>query len=379
MKITHAVGAVGVQRALLKTRTALTHRFADFWMLGGASLVVWLLFTLSGPFRGHVGAIDRYYLMIGGLFGALALLCNHPHFMVSYAIAYRQGGSFMKRHWFPLVAVPLFLIGAFSLAYFDFESGILDGIGHYRALGSEILSLGLWLMYLTVGWHYSKQVFGCMMVYAKYDRYPLTPAQRRWIRWSLFSVAWVYGIGLAIDSSGIQLFGIGVAPFGLPPIMGRITLLVCATLVLGVLTRVVYRNWKVHRVLPSACFLVPWVAFHAWWIPIPSLTPLEFYAGAVPFFHSLQYLPFAYQREARSIPVRRYYLKATLKLALLFMVGFCAFDLVPNLLDSTLDTPGKFRAWFFLIAAAVFINVHHFFIDSVCWKLEDQGVREALF
>jgi hypothetical protein len=51
--------------------------------------------------------------------------------------------------------------------------------------GDVLLTAGFNLMVLTIGWHYTKQVFGCMMVYARYDGYLLTPFQRAITRYAL--------------------------------------------------------------------------------------------------------------------------------------------------------------------------------------------------
>ena len=42
---------------------------------------------------------------------------------------------------------------------------------------------------------------------------------------------------------------------------------------------------------------------------------------------------------------------------------------------------GTFDAWrvyFFFIAAMLFINIHHYFIDNVLWRFHNKEVRELL-
>jgi hypothetical protein len=63
----------------------------------------------------------------------------------------------------------------------------------------------------------------------------------------------------------------------------------------------------------------------------------------------------------------------------LVLVGFLAFDLLPGALDANLHTSINFNCLFFTIAAVVFINVHHFFIDSTIWKMDQKQVRDGLF
>src|SRR5690606_22668792 len=60
-------------------------------------------------------------------------------------------------------------------------------------LSSGQLWIGLLvnMMYFTVGWHYSKQVFGCSMVYAKFENYPMNNLQRNLVRYNVMAIWWL--------------------------------------------------------------------------------------------------------------------------------------------------------------------------------------------
>ena len=91
---------------------SLTTRSLDFWMLGGASLVLWaVMFTFEGDGR-EAWAINHHFLNLVALSGSLALICNYPHFMASYRLVYGQGGRFILEHWFQLLVVPICLLVA---------------------------------------------------------------------------------------------------------------------------------------------------------------------------------------------------------------------------------------------------------------------------
>ena len=62
----------------------------------------------------------------------------------------------------------------------------------------------------------------------------------------------------------------------------------------------------------------------------------------------------------------------------LLLLGFAAFELVPSILDKELSTDISPTAWFFAAAFPIFINIHHFFIDSVAWKFHDSDVQKGL-
>ena len=66
---------------------ALTTRFADFWLLGGASLLVWLVMFAVQGFR-SAWAIDQHFKNLTVTTASLSLLVNYPHFLVSYKLAY---------------------------------------------------------------------------------------------------------------------------------------------------------------------------------------------------------------------------------------------------------------------------------------------------
>ena len=68
-----------------------------------------------------------------------------------------------------------------------------------------------------------------------------------------------------------------------------------------------------------------------------------------------------------------------LKMLALMLAGFLAFEYVPKILDTAFYTSLKLRVVFFMVAIPVFINIHHFFIDSAVWRLSDEHVRKKLF
>ena len=322
--------------------------------------------------------------------------------MISYRFAYGRGIGFIFKHWFSLLFVPLGLIALYTVAYLKFDTpiserpsiigfnafvaslGIAFRLGTLSNFGSEILSLSVWVMYLTVGWHYSKQVFGCMMVYAHYDHYRITRFQRNLIKASVFSVAvfnfFFFSIYAPQYSSNTTtqnfFFNIPIIAFGLPgfliPLSGTVVVLLAAL----VFFKVILKKKKEHGLWPSQNFLVPWIAFHIWWIPL--IRQSEYYFLAIPFFHSLQYLPFAYRLEKGNRKKEWSSVKSGIAVAVLLLIGISAFELVPGLLDEAMESVWYFKTWFFLIAFAVFINVHHFFIDSTLWKFNHPDVRRGL-
>jgi hypothetical protein len=64
--------------------------------------------------------------------------------------------------------------------------------------------------------------------------------------------------------------------------------------------------------------------------------------------------------------------------AAVLLAGWLAFELVPGAFDALLGTSAALGISFFVIAAMLFINNHHYFIDNVIWRFADPEVRSHL-
>ena len=378
--------------------------FVDFWLLGGASILVWALMVTGELFRDRIEPIDNHFMQLGAFFSMMSIFCNHPHFMISYRFGYGRGRKFVFDNWFSLILVPTSLIAVYTFAYFKFDTQISElaaviflnqvfeklglgfRLGTLANLGTEVLSHSALLMFLTVGWHYAKQVFGCMMVYAKYDNYPISRFQKSLIKASVFSIAFFNFFYMSIYapefSSGAAsqsyFYNIPLVSFGLPKLLIPLSAAWVIVLSSATLYCVCYRNYRLHHRKPSANFLISWVALHIWWMPF--IRQKEYYLLAAPFFHGLQYLPFAYRLEVSKLKnLNPLYIRISLRIALLLFIGFSAFELIASLLDKYFETLWYTRTLFFFVAFSVFINIHHFFIDSVVWKFNQSEIRDGLF
>ena len=381
---------------------ALTTRLADFWLLGGASILVWVCMMLGQHFRTKSWVIDHQFQNLAGLFAALSLFVNYPHFMISYKFAYNRGPGFIVKHWFCLLAVPIFLIAVYTFGYFEFEK-IFDetqtvtalnaffntaGLGiHIGApnVGVAVQGFAIWLMFLTVGWHYAKQVFGCMLVYARYDRYPVSRFQKTLLKVNLLGLAWLnYFFNTLTVNGYLKTFSKYISSpqflaFDISHVFVSSLEWVCYGLTLATCYFVFFRNYKTHRRLPSANMSVAWLAYLVWSLPI--LRQEEFFLMVIPFFHSLQYLPFAYKLESAAMNRSGDKSSWRISAAILgwIIVGFLAFELIPNTLDNILKPDGGYRqSWYFFTCALTFINIHHFFMDSVTWRFKSPEVQQNL-
>ncbi len=380
------------------TRTrALLSRHVDFWLLGGASIVLWVVLSALDPLRAQSWAVAHHFNNLAALSASLALLVNYPHFMASYALGYSRGWSFTWRHAIQLLLVPIALAGLLATAYTNYENpvwgrwlteslaafthaiGLQAPFGQGETAGRELLGLLINVMFFTVGWHYSKQTFGCMMVYASYDGYHLGAGQRRLLKGSLFTI-WAASYTQAnLGTTVNDYYGAPYLPLGLPSWTYPMAMAFFGVGLVATLGGVGWRNYRADGRLPSRNFLVPYVAFMVWWLP-PLVQP-EFFLLAVPFFHSLQYLPFVYKVKRGELEARHpksVELRGTTFVLGLIVAGFVVFELAPNTGDTILGNFTATQAWLLFICTQLFINIHHYFIDSAIWRFKSRQVREYL-
>ncbi len=382
--------------------TSVSTRFFDFWLLGGASILLFILMAMANSFRENTPLIQQKFLLVVPVFSLFSIFCNDPHFIISYRFGYSRGLKFILKYWFSLIILPLLLIALYTTAYFQFDTDVSEfsaiksinyffefinltyRFGKTATFGRELMSLSIWFMYLTVGWHYSKQIYGCLMVYDKFDNYKLGRIEKEIFRYSLLFLALYQFLFISrlMDLAPNNNYqdprfgGIQILALGLPNWLFTISQLLAVLSFLSVLI-VIAKKYLLYKKIPSAIFTVAWLSIYFWWIQIFNLP--EYYYMAVPFFHSLQYLPFAFKMEKKNIPANRWRLtQISLRLIALIIVGFLYFELIPTTLDQKLNTEVTKTAWIFMTSFAVFINIHHFFIDSVVWRLKSPEVKSGL-
>jgi len=373
---------------------ALTTRFADFWLLGGASLLVWFVMFATQGFRA-AWAIDQHFKNLTVTTASLSLLVNYPHFLISYKLAYSRGRAFVTTHWWQLLVVPALMIATFAFAYAYYDVPVsqlspvsllsrdLTGFGNNARvfsgprLGDLLFALTFNVMIFTVGWHYTKQVFGCMMVYAYFDRYKFSPRQRTITKYALLSIWWLNfaqgnQAGAQNNFSQFKYYS-----FDLPDILVPIATFVVAMGALLVAYEVFWKNYKERSERPGVNMVVPFLALYVWWLPITR--QYEFYFLLTPFFHSLQYLAFVYKMEdTRLRGLNHPEIRGTILAFAIVLAGWLTFEFVPNEVDTVLGTFNAWQMFFFFTAAMLFINIHHYFIDNVLWRFKDPEIQKYL-
>jgi hypothetical protein len=330
----------------------------DFLCCGGLSIIgigVYLLYRLT------IGAGSTAPFDLGEV-TVVAALVNWPHFMASYSLLYSSRLQITRHKWASL-AVPGVLVGLMLFAVAT-PAGQQSG----RLLINETIGLGLMLLaHFYLAWHYTGQAWGMVAAFAYVDGVRIDETERRMIRaglrlllvwhlvWASQDIGEYYAIAVPFDT----IFQIlGVIGFG--------------TFIFGLLgfRRLRERTGR----SPSWRMVSPWLAIWLWYALI-YIEPAAFFW--VQISHALQYLIFPIRVELNRHMADRsaalHALRAVAYYAVLVAIGMVVFYLPQNLLPH--GHPDNNLAG--LIAASV--NIHHYFVDGVIWKIRNPEVQRDLF
>jgi hypothetical protein len=173
-------------------------------------------------------------------------------------------------------------------------------------------------------------------------------------------------------------------PVQFPAPLTDIANLVFALSIVVLVAKVVVPLFKETQRLPPILAILPVLSVWIWLQPFCQ--PYGFQAWVVPLAHGAQYLYFAYRVENNSFdPTVQRTLSANFKGRLVYLIcltfvviglGYVGFMFIPVMLDRDrllTQVPGNF----FLLAAFLFISLHHYMVDSVVWK-HDSRARKLL-
>lgn len=354
----------------------------DFFCLGGSSLI-FIPFIFMLPEEG-------LKLQLATLMMVVANLLNHPHFAHSYQIFYRGyakkafcnslGRKMQARYLFAGLIVPA-LLAAF-LAY-----GAL-------AADTRLLGHGANLMALTVGWHYAKQGYGMLMVDAALKRRFLDDRTKKIMLANCYAVwlaAWV-SLNLAVSQE--DLWGLAYYSFAVPQPLFIVTSL-AAFITTAMTVWALAMHWKGKGSLPTNGVVAYGVSLYLWLL---FLHVNLLWVLVVPALHSLQYLTvvWRYQLNYEKAQLGSDDYKKGSFIRAAFganpvahmtafvltgsLLGFLGFWGIPMLAESLVPYDRQAIAGvLFLFIFWIFINVHHYFLDSVMWRRENADTKLYLF
>ncbi len=360
-------------QTLTHAKNLLTPR-ADFLMLGGLSLAFMLAFHFFVPAsqNTHTVAWTMYYL---------SFAVNYPHFLLSYQLLYvdHRQDIFKKPHYFWAgVLCPLILIATIAWGFAE--------------ASPTIFPLLVQVMFISVGWHYIKQIFGTMVVSAAQSGFFYSNIERWALRVNLFALAILSFIASQRSTAMADFYGIKYQLLGLPDWSYYTCFSVVGiSLLLFILLSV--RRYIITGAFAPGLAWLPLITIYAWYIP--TMHHPHFFL-LIPFFHSLQYLLFVFalkknlwrqQSPNFSDPSaqRKYYITKHFNyFGSALALGALAFWAIPVLLDKNViaTDPKLLSLWgpgIFLAVFTLFLNIHHYFIDNVIWRKDNEQMKKAFF
>lgn len=375
MSVQNADVAVAARAASAGARREyLFNPVVDFFCLGGASLIALVLLSLLSP----VSAWQPQVALIAAM---VAHFVNHPHFAHSYQIFYRGfrdkafGENYpqwlRRRYIFAGLVVPVLLVGFFLVGVFS---------GNARVLG-----VGANIMAFFVGWHYVKQGYGMLMVDATLKRRFFDDTEKKILLINAYACWIASWFALNVAAADSQYWGVPTVVIPVPELLFHAGVAVAAVTTL-VMLYMLGRKTVSGKRPPLNGTLAYLVSIYAW-IQFAQVNPL--YVLVIPAFHSMQYLlvvwRFQINRErglsGMTDGVSRQMVLRLGRFAVVGLVlGFAGFWFLPSALNMVADYDKQvFGAAMFLFMFWIFINVHHYFLDSVMWRRENPDTKKYLF
>jgi hypothetical protein len=327
--------------------------FVDSLVIGGASLLAYVVLW-STQSRLSMEAVNATSAM-------LLVAVNWPHFS---ATVHRLYHSTSNIYQYPLtaIAVPLVILG-----------GVWASFAEPAAVAPYFVKLYLiWSPY-----HFSGQTLGITLLYARRAGVRFSRLERSALAGFIFAT-FVFPLVRFETGRGDQAyFGVAYPALGIPAwtrLAAGTWLAICAVAFIAVFIR-----WKRHgRALPPAIVFLPAVAQFVWFVPGSRLSAFNEF---VPLLLRLQYLLIAWALQLKEKldvqaikPSRRYvFWETTRWLSLNVIGGMLLFKTLPLIFEST-GAPAAFVTGVILAA----VQIHHFFVDGVIWKLKSPAVSSPL-
>jgi hypothetical protein len=326
----------------------------DVAVMGGLSMLLFAALWLA-----HANTRTSTVISLGA---TLVWIINYPHFS---ATSYRLYRSRDSRQQYPLTAyaVPVLLLA-----------------GSILSLQSPLVVAPYFVKFFQIWspYHFSGQTFGIGMLYARRMGVTLRPFERTCLKWFVFSTYLSLIATIETGRQQYQFFGVLYPALGIPPVIAQGALV--AMYLLGAAVLLFLVVLPLMRRQPVAWMTVLLAVTQFVWFGLGQRLPS--FAEFIPAFHSAQYLLVAWSvhlKERLDESQRtgsRGFVTAESGVWLLGNVlgGFALFWGLPHATtwaggyDLNLTTAVFFSA----------IQIHHFFVDGVIWKLKNPRVLSPL-
>jgi hypothetical protein len=328
--------------------------WVDGFFIGAASIVYFLLINFF-----HSGFRTELVIQYGL---ALSWIVNWPHFS---ATSYRlyQSKDHIRQYTLTAYLIPI-VVGL----------GIAGSFAYPEMIAPYFIKLfTIWSPY-----HFSGQTIGITLIYANRANIRL----QKWER--LMMIGFVYATYLfmttkAETSTGLfRYYEVPYPSFGISLWIPHFFELIMYTSGLIFLSLMVLKAVKTKRSIPWIFFL-PMASQYIWFVYGAGLASFQ---ELVPFFHSLQYILIAWFMElhfrssfqSNGVQKENFFLRTTIRWFLInFMGGVILFLAFPKIMEKA-----GFGIGFATAVCLAGVQIHHFFVDGVIWKLKNNSVSSPL-
>lgn len=323
----------------------------DLLAMGGLSLLCFplLVFAPLSDTMVEWGVISLWWVV------------NWPHFSATSYRLYRSRDN-LEQYPVTAYAIPV-LVAVATAASFLSPASVAP---------SFIKLVVIWSIY-----HFGGQTLGLTLLYARRAGIAVGSLERHALQIFLFTT---FMARVAWDETGTgvrEYFGIQHARLGLPAIVGDGLFVVAVAAGAFFLVRLFASAARAKRDLPPIV-LLPAITYFVWFVPGRRVA--YFYAF-VPLFHSIQYLLVAWAMQLKERmqteqipPSVGYVVRESLRWGAINVVGGALlFFALPRLCSLS----GATNAFSFAVVASA-VQLHHFFVDGVIWKLKNPNVTSPL-
>jgi hypothetical protein len=354
--------------------------WADALCLGAASIGLFLLWAALDLDLTSSNTLRKLVF--------LNFLINAPHFMASYKLLY---GSAEMRRQYPGVAwwtpVVLGLWSTIGLVVFRDHHIVMEAL-----FGAAVVSLS---------WHYTGQVWGMMASFAYIHGLGFARRERLLVRTNLWAVTAFHIVWAVIIVR--KIFEPRGAWGGTPLLSAAqgtdlyrfVAVAALASSLLGFTALVLFAR-RTGRIPPARVW-IPWISVHLWYVLLYREPAALFWVQNA---HALQYLMFPMRAELNRREFGAQWAAADAGSAggaavapgpapgrawwmlrwyvLVAIAGVMVFAGLPWVARSLAGGFGLAHLpWELTIIS--FVNLHHYFIDGVIWKIRNPKVRRDLF
>ncbi len=336
----------------------------DWLTIGGLSILLFPIFFFLIPNDSDLSGKAEWFLY------AIAFVVNYPHFTVAYQLLYSDYRHLLLKDfrfiWAGII-VPILLFVYIVWAHF--------------AKSEAMLAYFVEFMFVIVGWHFTKQAYGAVMVTSSMKKYYYNSWERHVLKFNMYALWITSFLSFNIGEKTYDYWGIKYYSLNFPKVAIHVAYGLTAASLFLFAGLMLFRIVKTKE-WPPLISIISFVAIYTWFLPI-MYDPIYFLA--VPFFHSIQYFTFVLALKKNQIVAQTNSKDKALKTAIAYvafavLTGVLFFEGIPRVLDVAVTYDHElFGEGLFLFLFSVFINIHHYFIDNVIWRKDNELVKRHLF